>query len=227
MRGAKFSAIALIWLGGVWGPAAPAGAAQEPVYQVELLVFRNADTSRNTPEAPPAPAPEADNRLEQLLARLEIAQRVEDDAPPAEAPATVAWEPVIAGTRILSRDAATLRRLSAYDLLAHLAWTQPATMADEPVSIPLVELGLNPDEAHGSVTFYKKRYLHLGIDLKLGAAPLAPDFGSGLTRIGAASAPAPPAISDSRRIRLDQAIYFDQPEIGVVAIVNRVDQSDE
>ncbi len=104
---------------------APALAQDEdaaPAYQVEVIIFRNLDQSRTTPEvAPQAEAP-LDQVLEQQLARLGDATATAA-LPAATAPA---WLPVPREALLLDADARRLARTQTYAVVAHLAWVQPA-----------------------------------------------------------------------------------------------------
>lgn len=176
--------------------------AVAPAYQVEVLVFRNLDQSRTTPEVMPRPEPEIEAVLDMQLERLEVSVEPGADTDPVAdvIEALPAWQPVAADALLLSRDAARLRSLGAYDVLAHLAWIQPAEDVAQAAAIDLADLGAIPDLA-GEIRFYQKRYLHLAFDIALNDPT------------GRAT------IVDSRRIRLGRTVYFDQPAFGVLAIV--------
>lgn len=213
--------------------SATAADAPAPQYQVELLVFRHLDQSRSTPEVARLATGVTDGELERQLAQISSIDASSDVEPltPASAepepePETD-WQPVIADTRLLSKDAEKLRRIEAYELLAHLAWTQSAPDIDDAQAITLSELGLDPQRAHGSINFYSKRYLHLAVDVSLGPEVAGPNEPSDPFSFPTdAVAGMQPAISDSRRIRLGQLIYFDEPEFGVIAVAERIPGTD-
>ena len=194
----------------------------EPLYQVEVLVFRYVDQTRNTPEIPRLVEPEINDVLDQQLARLSV------DPPPLSSvdellqglPETVPppfWSPADPAAGSLIRDAATLRRLGAYEVLGHLAWVQPAEDVSVAEAIEVTELGSMGFD--GSVKLYRKRYLHLAVDLEL-------EPGDSMSFDLLPGNEARPAIVDSRRMRLGRTIYFDQPQFGVLATVNRLEEAD-
>ncbi|MEE4185163.1 MAG: CsiV family protein [Gammaproteobacteria bacterium] len=216
------------------GTGLPALAADndEPQYQVELLVFRHLDQSRSTPEAPRVMARNMDSQLERQLAQIDVAGTDTTPGVPeadtaAPQPAT-AWEPVISGTRLLSKEAEKLRRLGAYELLGHLAWTQTAPDVADAESIALAELGLDAQEAHGTISLYSKRYLHLAVDVALGPELAATtDQPDPFSFPNAVVVSMQPEISASRRIRPGQLTYFDAPEFGVIAVAERIPAANE
>ncbi len=210
--------------------AAPALAQQDPEgedepqtrYQVEVLVFRHLDQSRNTAEISRLVEPELNDLLDQQLARL---------AAPAEpviefndaATGETFWQPVATDKLVMRKDAERLERLDAYQLVSHLAWIQAAE--DVAVAEGIAADELDPgSELSGTVKLYRKRYLHLAVDLTLGDSAIG-------RRGGAMSQLLPvnrvlPAIVDSRRMRLGRTVYFDQPEFGVLASVSRLQPAD-
>lgn len=192
------------------------GAADEARYRIELLVFRHRDQARTTREiARPADAG-IDDVLDDRLARL--------GADPASREA----RPVLAGIRrvgagekrLLDAEAATLRRLDAYDVLGHAAWEQTAQDIATAGALPLRQLGI--DSVRGTVTFFQKRYLHLAVDLSLPPAD-GSAAGSLLASFGATNESPTASINESRRVRPGRLVYFDQPEFGVLAMVSGLD----
>jgi len=192
-----------------------------PVYQVEVLVFRNIDQSRTTAEISRLVEPEIEDVLDQQLARLTVA-----DPPPSAAadtlPEQAFWELAKRDQLVMRADAERLQSLPAYELVGHFAWLQAAddvTVAREIITSDLDE---NADVS-GSFKLFRKRYLHLAVDLTLGATNEALRDGSRggfgqLLPVQQAS----PAIVDSRRMRLGRTVYFDQPEFGVLARIEKM-----
>jgi hypothetical protein len=90
--------------------------------------------------------------------------------------------------------------------------------------IDLREIG-GPDlPLSGSVELHQRRYLHLAIDVTLGdsSPPIMTSTTDGTFQF-MGNPSALPAIKDSRRVRLENLLYFDQPEFGVIAVVSRLE----
>ena len=183
------------------------------VYQVELLVFRHADQSRTTTEIPRMPEPEIADILEQDLPRLEATDQ------PASAyefsDENVAFLRVLNSDQLLLNDVSRrLDTLGAYKLMSHVGWLQTAPDVAVAEDISLLDLGISPDQAIGSIKLLQRRYLHLAVDVALG--------GNSRDAFNVFSAPeAAPAINESRRMRLENLVYFDQPQFGIIAMVAR------
>ncbi len=192
------------------------------LFQVEVVVFRHADQTRNTPEISRLVEPEIDELLDQQLARLNAPEPSElllAEADPTES----FWRPANADELIMTNDAERLQKLDAYELISHLAWIQPAADVAVAEAIATTELDPKP-ELSGTVKLYRKRYLHLAVDLTLGAAGSSAT-GGGFSQFLPVDQ-VRPAIVDSRRMRLGRAVYFDQPEFGVLATVSRLQPAD-
>jgi hypothetical protein len=180
-------------------------SASGDFFQVELLVFRHLDQARTTREIPRPVEPTIDDVLEQQLARLSLGRQPTPTigTGPAVGP-VLAWYPVSEDRRGLNADADRLRRLDAYDILAQLAWVQPAPDLALSEALPMTMLGTG-GSITGEVRLYRKRYLHLSVDVALTDA---------FTRS---------AIVDSRRMRIGRTAYFDQPEFGILALISRAE----
>lgn len=220
--------------------AQQSAATDEPepprVYQVELIVFRHLDQSRTTSEIPRMPEPTIEDILELDLARIEGSSGNElpdaaTDLPaaPLEADATAEsepahWRQLGADELLLADIQERLTTVEAYEMLAHLGWLQHAPEVTEAVDIPLEALGLDTLVATGNVNLYKKRYLHIAIEVALAddAAGESNPFGDAFQVFAAPRAV--PAVADSRRVRLEKLLYFDQPQFGVIAMVARSEQ---
>lgn len=187
---------------------------QQTLYQVEVLIFRHLDQSRTTTEIPQLVEPEIADLLDQQLPRL-------GTDPQAMAPiddmlmdeAEELWRPV-SGRRFMDADVQRLERLDAYEVISHLAWIQAAPDVAVAEGIDIALLGA-PAELRGQLKLYRKRYLHLAVDVALDEA--VPQ-----TLLFPAPEQAAPAIVDSRRMRLGRTVYFDQPRFGVLTVVNKV-----
>lgn len=193
--------------------------AQEPVeepepaslYQVELIVFRNLDQSGNTPEIPGLPEPELEKQLATDLARMSA------DTEPQAAITPPEWVPTNAEGRLLAGTARSIRQLQAYELITYLSWGQAAPDVAVAAPISLADLGVDPATLSGEIELHQRRYLHLEVDVSLpatGTAPVSPAATGELRAIA-------PAIRESRRVRLEELHYFDQPQFGIIAVVSR------
>lgn len=195
-------------------------AAAGTLFQVEMLIFRYTDPARTTAEIPRQPRPDMANRLEDDLARLDAGQPTAGmDSGTDSGARTIR---LVAEDRWQLQNAAQrLRRLDAYDVIAHIAWTQTAENAAIAVPADISILGVNPAVLSGKVTLFQRRFLHLGMELTLGSAGTDNRVtGSAMTNIRSGNR-ALPAINESRRIRLERLNYFDQPQFGVLALVTR------
>jgi len=204
-----------------------AEAEPGPVYQVEVLVFRNVDQSRTTAEISRLVEPEIEDVLDQQLARLTVTEPGPELSPdnPTDG---VFWELADRDQLVMGTDADRLERLPAYELIGHFAWLQAADDVAVARDITTTDLDQSADLS-GKFKLYRKRYLHLAVDLTLGAARDALRDGSrgGFGQLLPVQQ-ANPAIVDSRRMRLGRTVYFDQPEFGVLARVEKMkfDESD-
>jgi hypothetical protein len=200
--------------------AAPYAIAQEaedaekpPVYQVELLIFQHMDQTRTTSEILRMPEAEIADILEQDLPRLATTQDPESAYAIAGNNATF-WQLLDSNQLLLNNVSQRLDKLSAYHLISHTGWLQTAPDVALANAIPLAELGIGFDQATGNIKLLKRRYLHLAVDVSLATGDR--------DAFQVFSAPkAAPAINDSRRIRLEQLVYFDQPQFGIIAMVAR------
>lgn len=190
-----------------------------PLFQVELLLFSHLDQSRTSAEIPRPAEPQIEDVLDQQLAQMNIEPELADETP-GDLLIVPRWAPVPEDLLAMDTDASRLQRLQAYDLLAHLAWQQTANDVAIAEEIELAELGAAAG-INGTVKFYRKKYLHLAIDVALDKSP-----GMGVGT-GPVMDQASPSIIDSRRMRLGRTVYFDQPEFGVLATVYKVEPPPE
>jgi hypothetical protein len=183
------------------------------VYQVELIVFRHADQSRTTGEIPRTPEPEMADILEQDLPRLGVTESP-DRSYEMQAEQVPFWYLLNRDDLMLNDVSQRLESLGAYTVLSHTGWLQSAPDVAEAEDIALLDLGIGPEQAIGSVKLLKRRYLHLAVDVSLA--------GSGREVFNVFSTPeTAPAINESRRMRLEKLVYFDQPQFGIIAMVAR------
>jgi len=188
--------------------------AEKPkVYQVELLLFRHADQSRTTSEIPRIPEQEIADILEQDLPRIEATdqQIAAYEGMDAESPY---WQVLTTDQLLLNDVSGRLDSLGAYELVSHVGWLQTAPDVAEAAELALIDLGIYQDQAIGSIKLFKRRYLHLAVDVAL------PGNSRDAFNVFTA-AEAAPAINESRRMRLEKLVYFDQPQFGIIAMVAR------
>lgn len=164
-------------------------------YEVEIIVFRHIDQSRNTPEqpagaslvraspldlfpeSPPAPLdPYADP-----LAQPPFAARMSGPVVSFHLleiyPQFPDFVPLNADDGELTGIYARLERLDAYEPIVHRTWMQGARPSDEAVPFEVSASDAEADfQLSGTVTLYKERYVHLEVNLDLAptATELAP-----------------------------------------------------
>ena len=188
-------------------------------YQVEIIVLKHLDQSRTTREIPRVAEQEMADILDQDLPRLEGSTQ-----PPAgdglDGPNRAELYLVNENEYLLKEVEARLRKSGAYEILAHRSWLQTAPEAAEALELNLADLEINPAVATGGVSLYQRRYLHFAVDMSLGGGLNANPIGSAFQTIKGNAAP---SIADSRRIRLEKLVYYDQPQFGVLAYVARSD----
>lgn len=203
------------------GTLAPAMAQESPqYYQVEIIVLKHLDQSRTTPEIPRIAAPEIADILDQDLPRMDQPgnQAGIDEAEEAN-PVDVYL--LDEGRYLLKDVESRLRKAGAYQILAHRSWLQTAPEAADAWDLNLADIAIDPAVAAGQVKLYQRRYLHLTVAMSLGATADSNPLGSAFQAVRGPVVP--PSIADSRRIRLENLVYFDQPQFGVLAYVARSD----
>jgi hypothetical protein len=104
-------------------------------------------------------------------------------------------------SRRLASAASRLRTGGGYRILAHTAWSQSAAGWNSRRGVSLAQLGVNVPGLTGNVVLERGQFLHLGFDLKLEDA--------GKTA----------QLAEIRRVKPDEAQYFDNPQLGVIALV--------
>lgn len=168
-------------------------------YEVEVIIFRHLDQSRNTPETPAAASMIAASPfdLDSTDLPMEGGSRPGDPDPAGAA----GRYSVDAGRRQLKPEPKVsfyllpltlefpnflpfgddeyrlnpvykrIERLDAYEPILHVGWIQPVKNTDE--AQPFI-VSAGPDTSvgiTGSVTLYKERYLHLAMNLALVSPP--------------------------------------------------------
>jgi|GEM_PF-2507371 len=201
-------AVALLLLG--LGSGAADAQDQPRLYQVEVVIFSQPAGSSverqpqpqpqapaTGPEARPGPAPEAGP------------ENVPDPDAPTDPEGTAPSLPIGVSGPVAPRQLdAVARRLNTggYRLLWHQAWVQPARGREGLELATLAALGQGPAAPglSGAITLTAGRFLHLGM-----AVELASELGLEAT------------LEQQRRVRLGEEHYFDHPNIGIIAVINR------
>jgi len=189
----RIPALALMCL--LTPPALAAESAVDPWmtdrYEVEVIVFRHADQSRNTPELPADASIIGSSPLDLYPERDAVspgpyadpfgpdAQIDDRDRGPVVGfylldltPRFPDYVP-LDGSGQLGNIYARLERLDAYEPMLYRAWVQAARPAAESVPVEVNSEVLGEFGVAGSITLYKERYVHLQVDL--GLAPTPPE----------------------------------------------------
>ena len=196
-------------------PAAAQDSGDEPEirrYTVEVIIFRYAQDVGTGNEIFPPDEPETIVFGDRMLTD-EARQAPEPTPRPRTGPL-----PAIEFAR-LARDEyqltdmyGRLRRLQAYDPVMHFGWTQATWPKEDTRPIPLHRFGRPPANLDGSLTLYLGRFLHLVVDLELGAANEAPVYYR---------------IEEDRILRSGELRYYDHPKFGLLAKVTRVEERED
>lgn len=111
----------------------------------------------------------------------------------------------IMATAVTSRklaSAASKLRSAGYRILAHTAWTQAPAPWNSRRGVSVDQLGISAPGLTGNVVLERGQYLHLGLDLKV------EEGGRGLV------------LADLQQVKkLGDALYFDHPQLGAIALV--------
>jgi hypothetical protein len=180
----------------IGGPA----AANSPVYNIEVIVFRTAATLGT-----------AESWTADTAATVE-AESAETSAPPA--PNTQNGRLVGALTAEqfqLSDVESKLKSTGVYVPVAHAAWSQTASPWGTRAGFPVSRLGLETAGLSGTIFLERGQFLHLGMALTY-AVPNPPS--------GLAAAPGTAfTMNTNRRIKFYEKNYYDHPAFGVIALV--------
>jgi hypothetical protein len=176
--------------------------ADPQLYDVELIVFKNLINQDGGELWPSATVGEP-----------------YDPAPvdsPLSRPASVDWLPQ--SVHRLNAQFANLRRSANYRPLAYYAWRQPVMSRGQAVAVqlPASEPGADGAYVDGSASVAVGRYLHLHLDLQLHEAG-AENRSYGTTP--AVSGAREYRLNEKRRMRSKELHYFDNPRLGVLALI--------
>ena len=106
----------------------------------------------------------------------------------------------------LEEAVAKINRSADYELLLHTAWVQPGYGRDAALTNELVNKNEFQSSLSGTATLSVSNYLHLDMNLVLEGADLEEYL-----------------LREKRKMRRNEAHYFDHPHLGVVAIVRRLE----
>ncbi len=210
------------------------------VYQVDIIVFRNANAAEVSTETWPNEAQQDNTPAEEnpLSPDDEIKPPASLDSFILESVATaplyypsnglgepgfLLLEPVSSAlefklitnadeSRGLNAEFAKIRSSNAYAPVLYATWRQEVADKKTANSFNVAATGIPPEALSGTVRVYKERYLHLVLNLEM------PDGSSFSLR----SAPAKFRINQSRRLRREKVQYFDHPMFGAIALVKEI-----
>jgi hypothetical protein len=115
----------------------------------------------------------------------------------------------------LQRISNGLRQSSAYAVVFHKAWRQPAYNNANAVGYPVVASGNDRNPVKGSIRLVRERFLHLDADLLM-----APESSrSAIVDINAPYTSPVFTLREKRRIKSKEVHYFDHPRFGMIATV--------
>ena len=176
-----------------------------PLYDVELIVFRNLQAHGSQEvAAPPATDPAADPAAVTTVVPDVEPREIE----PAAAPPLPEFVTELPPERhALDNIEGALKRSAGYRPLAHVGWSQPGSPRGGAPTVPLSEL-LAGTGLDGTARLSVGRYLHLDLNLEYRGD-------DGFVR----------TLTQSRRMRSGERHYFDDPLFGVIAVVTRRDGS--
>lgn len=178
---------------------ATGAAAQETVYNVELIIFRVT-----------APQGGAENWNAQTSLRS-VGSGAESGSASGTAPFGRLIGTLPPERLQLGQIERRLRASGAYEPVAHVGWSQTASPWGTRAGFSLDQLGIRVPGLSGTVFLERGQYLHLGMTLSYTVSDPPPGLGadSGTTF----------TLSESRRVRLYDRNYYDHPAFGVIALV--------
>lgn len=166
---------------------AESGAQKTPWHSVEYIVFENTSHAGKTPE------PWTKNALQ-----------IPSNAINLNSSQNKSFKALKSSQLRLHDVAKRLEKLSAYIPIAHGGWAQHLTDRQlKPVTI-VQQSGAN--QLEGTITFHRKKYLHLDINLQLTEQDLPTNY----------------RLQATRRIKADDVHYFDHPRFAVLALVRKL-----
>jgi len=116
-----------------------------------------------------------------------------------------AFKPLKGSQLRLHAVANKLKRLSSYTPIAHGGWTQPLKAKRKLRPIQIVQQQ-GASQLNGTITFHRKKYLHLDANLQLTDLNSQTNY----------------RLKATRRIKADDIHYFDHPRFAVLARVRKL-----
>jgi hypothetical protein len=108
-----------------------------------------------------------------------------------------------------------LRQSSAYDVVFHKAWRQPAYDSTNAIGYPVAVAGKGGNNINGNIRLTRERFLHLDADLLM-----VPAGNRNAVMDTTLRNTAPVfALHEKRRIKSNVVHYFDHPRFGIIATV--------
>lgn len=199
----------LLLAGLLFSSSAIAATEKTPVYEVEILVFKNMQIE--------------DQGNELWL------QDIDPNNQPDVDNATPAGGGVPAGSEI-RKISDKLLASGDYTIISHKRWIQDAIPKTE---AKLIRIANGEEKLDGTVLFYKGRFLHVNMNLVL-TEELMSVAGGGNNGTDRNTSPENTTpgntanyfiIKENRRVRSAALNYFDHPRFGVIVQVNRVNAS--
>lgn len=174
---------------------APASAAQPKSYDVEVVIFSYRDPSDNGEQWPAS---------------------LQEGTGPAGIYSSHQTSKLPVGAYRLNSISNGLRQSSAYAVLFHKAWRQPAYNSANAVGFPVYTAAENGRYSiEGSVRLIRERFLHLDADLLM----VPGDSGSAIIDINSPRTSPQFELREKRRIKSGVVHYFDHPRFGMIAMV--------
>jgi hypothetical protein len=210
------------------------------VYQVDIIVFRNANAAQISTETWPNDAQQADSLYKEnpLSPGNQIKPPASLDSFVLESVATaplyypsnglgepgfLLLEPVSSTlefklitnadeSRGLNTEFEKIRDNNDYAPMLYATWRQEVADKKTANSFNVAATGVPPDTLSGTVRLYKERYLHLVLNIEMSES-------SGFS---SRSVPVKFRINQSRRLRRETVQYFDHPMFGAIALVKEI-----
>lgn len=167
-----------------------------PMYQVEVLVFKNLQKTSDSNE-------------------YLVKEPGSDTAPDIADAIVIGKTP--AENSALSNAARKMQDTGNYQILSHRRWVQNIDTKTASDRIRIRTTGQAFPSLDGTITFYVSRFLHLNVDLAL--KDEVSSFLSSETTIENYR------ITEARRIKTSNINYFDHPQFGVLILVNAIKTS--
>jgi len=175
------------------------------VFQIEIILFRLADPTKTSTEALSAPG-SADSQAQGENASNGT-QANPDDSQNRATGNQLRRIPVNAELQRLGDVSRRLSAAGTYKVLAYRSWLQPIDSQKNAEVLQLTDLDIESNRASGQIQIYQEQSVYLSPDIRLGG------IFSGTT----------PSITGSRKMPLDKAVYFDNPQFGLIAMITQSD----